>query len=203
MSAHRPEGSAEIDRLFEFVIELDRLKGVSRRIKPVGFDRYENSAEHSWHVCLLAIALAPHAAEPVDVGRVLEILLVHDVPEIDAGDRFVYGRDAAAAAIDEGRAAERIFGLLPVRGATLLERWREYEERATPESRLAYAADRLLPMLQNLFGGAQSWRENSVPFERVHALAKEALAETCPGVWSALEPRLAATFANLPSSSRL
>jgi putative hydrolases of HD superfamily len=194
---------AEIDRLFEFVIELDRLKGVSRRIKPVGFDRYENSAEHSWHVCLLAIALAPHAAAPVDLQRVLEILLVHDVPEIDAGDRFVYGRDAAAAAIDEGQAALRIFGMLPAQGDRLLARWREYEERRSAEARLAYAADRLLPMLQNLFGGGQSWRENSVPFEHVHALAKEALAETCPAVWKAFEPRLAAAFPSHPSAARL
>jgi putative hydrolase of HD superfamily len=187
----------DIDQVFAFVIELDRLKAVLRRVKPLGLDRYESSAEHSWQVCLLAMLLARHSAFTVDLHRVLEILLVHDIPEIDVGDQLVYSRDAATTAAAEQAAAERIFGLLPApEGERLLARWREYEERRTPEARLAYAADRLMPMLQNVLGNGQSWRENGVPLERVRTLAAAALAEVCPDVWHRLEPRLDAFYAS-------
>jgi len=192
-----PTNAADVRRVFEFAIELDRLKAVSRKIKPLGLDRYENSAEHSWHVCVLALLLARYSAAPVDVGRVLEILLVHDVPEIDHGDHFVYSRDVTATAAAEAIAAERIFGLLPeAEGRRLLSRWREYEERQTPEARLAYAADRLMPVLQNLFGGGQSWRENRVPLEQVRALVHDATAEVCPAVWWSVGPLIESLYAS-------
>jgi putative hydrolase of HD superfamily len=189
--------SHDIERVFAFVIELDRLKAVLRRVKPLGLDRYESSAEHSWQICLLAMLLARHTAMRVDLHRVLEILLVHDIPEIDVGDHMVYSRDAAATAAAEQAAAERIFGLLPSSdGERLLARWREYEDRQTPEARLAYAADRLMPMLQNVLGNGQSWRENGISLERVRTLAASALAEVCPEVWRRLEPRIEAFFAS-------
>lgn len=193
MSAERDPG-AELGRVFAFVVELDRLKGVLRRTRPVGLERRENSAEHSWHVALAALLLAPYAREPVDLQRVLEILLVHDVPEIDCGDQFVYARDPAETAAAEGVAAERLFALLPAElGARLLARWREFEERRTPEARLAYAADRLLPVLQNLFGGAHSWREHAVPRERVKEI-NAAIGEACPLAWQQLEPLIDELF---------
>jgi len=189
----RPEPT-DIQRLLDFVVELDKLKAVLRRAKPVGLERYENSAEHSWHASLLAMLLAKHSAEPVDLQRVVEILLVHDVPEIDCGDHFVYTRDPAPVAVAEAAAAERIFGLLPAdEGEWLLSRWREYEERQTPEARLAYAADRLMPVLHNLRGGARSWRENDVSLARIREVTG-VIGETCPAVWAEVEPLIESFF---------
>jgi putative hydrolase of HD superfamily len=162
----------------------------------VGLERYENSAEHSWHVAVLAMLMAKHSAEPVDLQRVIEILLVHDVPEIDCGDQFVYTRDAAQVAVAEAAAAERIFGLLPpAEGEWLLSRWREYEVRQTPEAKLAYAADRLMPVLHNLRGGARSWRENEVPLVRVKEITR-AIGQACPAVWAEIEPLIDSCFAD-------
>jgi len=192
----QPSPSSELDQLFDFIIELDRLKSVLRKARPVGVERYENSAEHSWHVCVLALLLVKHCTEPVDLQRVLEILLVHDVPEIDCGDQLVFTKDIALTAIAENAAAERIFGLLPpAEGEWLLSRWREYEERATPEAKLAYAADRLMPVLHNLKGGARSWRENKVSLERVKTIVS-GIAEACPDVWRHVEPLIDAVYAS-------
>ena len=186
--------SSDIQRIFEFVVELDKLKAVLRRAKPVGLERYENSAEHSWQVCVLAMLMAKHSTQPVDLQRVVEILLVHDVPEIDCGDEFVYTRDPAQTAIAEAAAAERIFGLLPpAEREWLLSRWREYEDRQTPEAKLAYAADRLMPVLHNLRGDARSWRENEVPLRRVKEVCG-AIGEACPAVWAAVEPLIESCF---------
>lgn len=188
------ETRADVQRIFDFVVELDKLKAVLRRAKPVGLERYENSAEHSWHAALLAMLLAKHSAEPVDLQRVIEILLVHDIPEIDCGDQFVYTRDAAQVAVAEAAAAERIFGLLPPsEGEWLLSRWREYEDRQTPEARLAYAADRLMPVLHNVRGGARSWRENDVALQRVKEVTR-AIGEACPAAWAEVEPLIDSFF---------
>jgi putative hydrolases of HD superfamily len=186
--------AADIQRILDFVVELDKLKAVLRRAKPVGLERYENSAEHSWHVCVLAMLMAKHSTEPVDLQRVIEILLVHDIPEIDCGDQFVYTRDPAATAIVEAAAAERIFGLLPAaEGEWLLSRWREYEERQTSEAKLAYAADRLMPVLHNVRGGVRSWRENDVPLARVKEVTR-AIGDASPAVWAAVEPLIESFF---------
>ena len=193
---------SDLEAIFGFALELDRLKAVLRRTRPTGLGRYENSAEHSWQICLVALVLARRCRVPVDVQRVLEMLLVHDVPEIDCGDQFVYARDAAERHAAEGAAAERLFGLLPEpEGSRLLERWREFEARETPEAIFAYAVDRLLPVLQNLHAGAQgSWREHGVPLHRVTAV-NGAIADALPEVWAELEPRIAALFAS-PEMSR-
>jgi putative hydrolase of HD superfamily len=192
-----PGAPSDLQRILDFVIEMDRLKGVLRRARPVGLDRYENTAEHSWHVCVLVLLLVRYFSKPVDVQRVLEILLVHDIPEIDCGDQFVFTRDPVATAIAERAAAERIFGLLPsIEGDWLLSRWREYEDRATPEALLAYVADRLMPILHNVRGGARSWRENGVARERVLAISVE-IAECCPEVWAAIEPLIDDVYAEI------
>ena len=161
-----------MDRLQQqiaFMIELDKLKGILRRTKPVGMARYENSAEHSWHLAMMAILLAEYADEPVDVGRVIQIVLVHDIVEIDADDTFVYDEEARRnkQAI-EAAAAERIFGLLPAdQRDQLMALWQEYETRTTPEGRFAYALDRLLPLTQNYHNGGQTWQENGIRAEQV------------------------------------
>ena len=175
--------SNDLRRIIQFVIELDKLKAILRRTKPVGLERYENSAEHSWQVSLLALLLAQHAREPVDVLRVVEILLVHDIPEIDSGDQIVYQGPSEARADAERKAASRLFGLLPEpQAGWCLSRWEEYEARKSKEAVFAYAVDRLMPVLQNLENGGQSWRENNVPLERVLAV-NAAIGEALPSVW--------------------
>jgi putative hydrolase of HD superfamily len=188
----------DVLRLLDFAVELDRLKAVLRRTRPVGLERRENSAEHSWQLATVALVLARHCAQPVDLPRVLEMLLVHDVPEIDCGDHFVYARDPVATAALEAAAAERIFGLLPpADGERLLARWREFEAQQTPEAHLAYAADRLMPVLQNLRGGARSWREHGVTAAQVKAI-NAVIGRACPGVWAVLEPLIDELFASGP-----
>lgn len=184
----------DIERALSFAIELDKLKAVLRRSRPSGLDRYENSAEHSWHVCLLALAMAPHAAPQVDVTRVVEMLLVHDIPEIDAGDLIIYAEDREAYLGAERRAAERIFGMLPEpQAAWTRSRWEEFAARETLEAKFAYAMDRLMPVLHNLESGGQTWRENDVPLERVLAI-NEAIGEACPAVWADVVERIRSLF---------
>jgi len=174
----------DLQRIFDFIVELDKLKVVLRKTKPVGLSRYENSAEHSWQICLLAQLLAAHAKEPIDVARVVEILLVHDIPEIDAGDQIVYQGPSATRAAAELEAAQRIFGLLPEPQASwCMARWQEYEARQSKEAVFAYAIDRLMPLLHNLYSGGQSWQENKVPLEKVLAF-NSAIGAACPEVWA-------------------
>jgi putative hydrolase of HD superfamily len=174
---------SDLQRIIEFIIELDKLKAVLRKTKPLGLERYENSAEHSWQVCLLAILLAKHARQPVDAVRVVEILLVHDIPEIDSGDHIVYQCPSEPRAETERQAARRIFGLLPEPQASwCMSRWEEYEARASKEAVFAYAVDRLMPVLHNLKNNGQSWRENKVPFEKVLAV-NAVVGEVLPSVW--------------------
>lgn len=173
----------DLQRIFEFIIELDKLKDILRKTKPVSFSRYENSAEHSWQVCLLAQLLAEYAKERIDIVRVVEILLVHDIPEIDAGDQIVYQGSSEARAASELAAAQRIFGLLPEPQASwCMVRWQEYEARESKEATFAYAIDRLMPLLQNLKNNGQSWRENKVPLDKVLAF-NAAIGKASPSIW--------------------
>ncbi|WP_114395164.1 HD domain-containing protein [Oleisolibacter albus] len=183
-----------MQQIVDFILELDRLKGVTRRTKPLGLDRYENSAEHSWQIALLALSLAPHAPEPVDMSRVVQLLLVHDVGEIDTGDTIVYaegGWEERKAA--ERAAAERIFGLLPAeQGKTFLALWQEFEAGETAEARFAHAADRAMPVLLNLANAGQSWRENGIRHEQVVRRVGPPIQAGCPTLWAHLEARLEA-----------
>ena len=173
----------DLQRIFSFIIEVDRLKAVLRKTRPVGVDRYENAAEHSWQLCLMAQMIAPYAIEPVDVVRVIEMLLVHDIPEIDAGDQIVYQGPSEARAAAERAAATRIFGLLPEPQASwCVARWEEFEARQTKEAVFAYAIDRLVPVLQNLRREGGSWREHRITLERVVAV-NSAVGHACPFVW--------------------
>ncbi len=151
------------DRLAQqmaFIIEIDRLKTVLRRTLIADGSRHENSAEHSWHLALAAMVLAEHSDEPVALLRVLQMLLVHDIVEIDAGDTFYYddaGRQDKAER--EQRAADHLFGLLPDdQAAELHALWTEFEARQTAEARFANALDRLMPLIHNTLNDGHTWR---------------------------------------------
>ncbi|MEZ8823154.1 HD domain-containing protein [Vibrio amylolyticus] len=151
------------------VIELDQLKSVLRRSRVKSAQgRLENSAEHSWHVALMAILMEEHANEPVDIARVVKMLLLHDIVEIDAGDTFVY--DVAASLEQEEKelkAAQRLFAMLPSdQGGELMAIWSEFESAASADARFAKALDRIIPMMLNFHNNGQSWIEHQVTSEQ-------------------------------------
>lgn len=181
-----------MQRIVDFILELDKLKGVTRKTRPLGLDRYENSAEHSWQIALLAVSLAPYAESAIDINRVIGMLLVHDIGEIDTGDTMVYVEEGLA----DRKAAElvavtRIFGMLPQpQGESFMALWEEFDNVETPEARFAHAADRAMPVLLNLANDGQSWRENGISYERVVRRIGPPIKTGCPALWEYLEARL-------------
>jgi putative hydrolases of HD superfamily len=181
-----------MQQIVDFILELDKLKGVTRKTRPLGLARQENSAEHSWQIAVLALTMREFAAEPVDVDHVVAMLLVHDIGEIDTGDTIAY----AVGGWDERKAAElaavqRIFGMLPEPlRSRYLALWQEFEEGSTPESRFANSVDRAMPVLLNLANNGQSWRENGIAHERVVSRVSQQIQDGCPALWVHLELRL-------------
>ena len=157
------------DQQIRFILEIDKLKSILRRTYLIDNERHENSAEHSWHLALMAMLLAEHANEPVDVSRVIKMVLVHDLVEIDAGDTYFYDTAAAVDKAERERAAaDRLFGLLPPdQGQELRALWEEFELLQTPEARFAAALDRFIPQLHNYHTHGKSWQENGITAERV------------------------------------
>lgn len=156
--------SKRLSQQLQFILEIDRLKGVLRRSLLLESRRRENSAEHSWHLAMMALVLAEHANETVNLLHTLKLLLIHDVVEIDAGDTYAYDDDSHDGKIERERtAAIRIFGLLPPdQAAEMTALWEEYEAQKTPEARFALALDRFMPFLHNYHTGGITWRENGV-----------------------------------------
>jgi putative hydrolases of HD superfamily len=178
--------------IIDFILELDKLKAVTRKVRPLGLDRFENSAEHSWQLALLGVSLAHYAETPLDTDRVIRMLLVHDIGEIDTGDTLVFvegGWEERKAA--ELAAVKRIFGLLPAeQGAAFLALWQEFEDNATAEARFAHAVDRAMPVLINLERQGGSWREHGISYERAVQRIGPEVEAGCPALWAYLAPRL-------------
>ncbi len=173
-----------LTRQISFLIELDKLKSVLRRTKPVGSERYEDSAEHSWHLAMMALLLAEYADETVDLSRVVRMVLIHDIVEIDAGDTFLYDQAARLhKQADEATAATRLFGLLPAdQATTFLVLWQEFEARQSADARFAYALDRLMPLLQNYHNAGQTWQENNIHKAQVWQ-ANERIGDSSQTLW--------------------
>ncbi len=180
--------------IVDFILEIDKLKGVTRKVKPLGLERYENSAEHSWQLALMASTLSHLAVSPVDVHHVIAMLLVHDIGEIDTGDTMAFVEGGwQERKRDELAAVTRIFSLLPEpRRSEFLALWKEFEAGDTAESRFANAVDRAMPVLLNLNNNGQSWRENGISYERVVKRVAAQIKAGCPALWDYLEPRLEA-----------
>jgi putative hydrolase of HD superfamily len=185
-------GMTRLDQQITFVRELDKLKQVQRQTWHMDTHHQENSAEHSWHIAVMALVLAEYApGDDLDIGRVIQMLLMHDIVEIDAGDTFCYDRAAVAEqAGHEERAAERLFGLLP---PDLRDRfrslWAEFEARETPESRLANSLDRLQPILNNYYSGGKSWRANGITRDQVRE-RNRIVADGAPELWTYIQDLL-------------
>ncbi|HKK96612.1 MAG TPA: HD domain-containing protein [Marivita sp.] len=186
-----------LDQQMAFLTEIDQLKTVLRATPLCDGSRMENSAEHSWHIALYALVLAEHAEKPIDVAKVLKMLLLHDLVEIDAGDAPVFGdHDVEALAAKEAAAADRIFALLPDDQASAFRAiWDEFETNKTPEAQFAKSIDRMQPPMQNLASGGGSWTEYNVTQDMFEARIGPKINKGAPKIWAWLQPKVAAFFA--------
>lgn len=158
-----------LKRQMEFIIEVDRLKSVFRQSYLVDGSRRENDTEHSWHLALMTFILAEHANEPIDVLKVMKMVVIHDIVEIDAGDTYAYDEKGNENKLErEILAANRIFGLLPKDlDDELQSLWFEFEARVTIEARFAAALDRIQPIMLNYLSDGKAWLEHGISKEQV------------------------------------
>ena len=187
-----------LEQQIAFLNEADKLKQIIRGTTLCDASRYENSAEHSWHLTLYALVLADQAGPDVDITRVIKMLILHDLVEIDAGDNPIFGtHDTAQAAKDETAAAERLFGLLPndLRD-DLRATWEEFEAAQTPSAQFAKSLDRFQPPMQNLASGGGSWIEYKVSEQMVADRVGSKIAVGAPALWQFARSKIAAFFAN-------
>ncbi len=181
---------SEIKQILDFIVEIEKLKDVYRKTRPVGLDRYENSAEHSWHVCLSALMLKDYANEEIDIDRVIKMLLIHDLGEIDAGDTIIYASETQAIKDEEETGVKRLLDLLPEgKAEQYMALWQEFEAGETPESQYAKAIDRVPPLLHNLHGNGHSWSKHNISKEQVFSVNKR-IAKGSEKLWEVLELEL-------------
>lgn len=171
-----------------FIKEIDKLKYIQRKTKLFNSDRPENDAEHSWHLAMMTLVLAEHSDKPIDVLKVLKMVLIHDIVEIDAGDTFIYDSQKNHTNTDEELlAAKRIFGLLPSeQAAEFIAIWEEFEAGLTDEAKFARAMDRFEPLLQNTSNNGGTWREFDVPYQTVYE-KKKVIQNGSESIWNYAE----------------
>ncbi|WP_439154951.1 HD domain-containing protein [Yoonia sp.] len=180
-----------------FLIEADKLKSTLRATTLCDGSRRENSGEHSWHIALYALVMAEHATRPVNISRVIQMLLVHDLVEIDAGDTPIHGtHDPARTATIEQAAADRIFGLLPTDQAAMLRAlWDEFEAAETDDAIFAKSIDRVQPVIANLETDGGTWPEYNVTATQLHSRVGVKVERGAPAIWHALRDQIDAWFA--------
>lgn len=190
-----------LERQFAFLNEADRLKHVMRATTTVDGTRPENSGEHSWHLALYALVLADKAGPDVDISRVIRMLLIHDLVEIDVGDVPIHSQNgqahaSAATQAAEARAADRIFGLLPddLRN-DLRALWEEFEAGATPDARFAKSLDRVQPVMANLMSGGGTWTTYDVTFDQLESRVGVKIARGAPRLWDWVREKALPWFA--------
>ena len=168
-----------------FIKEIDKVKYIQRKTKLFNSDRHENDAEHSWHLAMMVLVLAEHANEPIDTLKVLKMVLIHDIVEIDAGDTFLFDTTKNHSNTEEElKAAKRIFGLLPEKqAAEFIAIWVEFESFETPEAKFARAIDHFEPILQNASNDGGTWAEFNVPYSTV-VEKKQVIKEGTETVWN-------------------
>ena len=180
-----------------FLTEADKLKTVLRGTTICDGSRKENSGEHSWHIALYALVLAEHANRPVNIDRVIRMLLVHDLVEIDAGDNPIHGQhDPVEMARIEKAAADRLFGMLPCdQGNALRALWEEFEAAETDDAIFAKSIDRVQPVVSNLETEGGSWPEYKVTAEQLQSRVGTKVQRGAPALWDALKTRIDRWFA--------
>ena len=177
-----------LSKQISFIKEIDKIKYIQRKTKLFNSDRTENDAEHSWHLAMMTIVLAEHSDTPIDVLRVLKMVLIHDIVEIDAGDTFIYDTEKSHTNTDNERmAAIRIFGLLPKEQADeFIAIWEEFEAGETNEAKFAKSMDRLEPLLQNASNNGGTWKEFDVDYNQVYE-KKKVIKEGSTTLWKYAE----------------
>ena len=180
-----------------FLTEADKLKSVLRGTTLCDASRRENSGEHSWHIALYALVMAEHAKRPVNIDRVIRMLLIHDLVEIDAGDNPIHGdHDPSQQVAVEQAAATRIFGLLPADQATALRAlWDEFEATTTDDAIFAKSIDRVQPVVANLENDGGTWPAYNVTADQLQSRVGDKVMRGAPAIWAALKSRIDAWFA--------
>ncbi|MDC0610382.1 HD domain-containing protein [Vibrio sp.] len=172
----------ELQSIISFIVEVEKLKSVERKTKPVGLERYENSAEHSWHVCLSALMLKDYSNEPINIGRVIKMLLIHDLGEIDAGDTIIYASETAENKQKEKQGITRLFEYLPEAARDdFVTLWDEFE------AVFAKAIDRIPPLLHNIHGNGHSWQKHKVTKDKVLTFNGQRISQGSHSVWNEIE----------------
>ncbi len=186
-----------LEQQINFLNEACKLKSVMRATELCDNSRYENSAEHSWHLTLYALVLSDQAKPEVDINRVIKMLILHDLVEIDAGDNPIFGDyDATAMEVQEKLAADRIFGLLPNDlGRDLRVIWEEFEAAKTPSAQFAKSLDRFQPPMQNLQSGGGSWIDYGVTPEMIEKRVGRKISVGAPALWTYAQEKIASFFA--------
>ena len=192
--------TGRLDRQFAFLNEADRLKSVLRATTLCDGSRRENSGEHSWHLGLYALVLADQAAPGVDINRVIRMLLIHDLVEIDVGDVPIHSgggaaHNSAATIAAESQAADRIFGMLPADLQTGMRAlWDEFEAALTPDAIFAKSLDRVQPVMANLQSGGGTWVEYNVTSEQLESRVGVKIARGAPQLWDWLRAKTEGFF---------
>jgi len=190
------ETNANLDAQMAFLNEVDKLKSVSRATRLHDNSRFENSAEHSWHIALYAMILGDYTPKGCNVDRVIRMLLIHDIVEIDAGDAPIHGNhDAQEMLQKELAAADRLFGMLPSGQATEMRAlWDEFEQAETPDSRFAKALDRIPSPLANIANGGGSWTDYNVSLDDLDRRVGVPVEKGSPVLWRWLSKKISAWY---------
>lgn len=177
-----------LEQQLNFIVEVDKVKNIIRQTYLSDGKRKENDAEHSWHLALMAVLLKEYAAQEVDLARVVPMVLIHDLVEIDAGDTYAYDEKAAMdKEIREKKAANRIFGLLPeAQGTYLRSLWDEFEAYETSEAKFAHVLDNFQPLLLNHVSDGKSWTEHGVKKSQIYK-RNSRVAESAPKIWEYMQ----------------
>lgn len=190
--------NGRLTQQIQFILEIDKLKTILRQTRITSNERQENSAEHSWHLAMLALVLHEYANEPINLFRVLKMVLVHDIVEIDAGDTFYFDPSGnGTKAAREQQAAGRLFGLLPAdQQDELRALWEEFEARETADAKFAAALDRVAPTLLNYANRQDSsWHKHQLTFDTVVARI-EPMREGSEMLWEVVKVTLAQAVAD-------
>lgn len=187
----------DIEKILEFIVEVEKLKAVTRKTRPVGLERYENSGEHSWHVALCALMLNEYSNEAIDINRVVKMLLIHDLGEIGSGDRIVYQALSDAEKMDEKNSLKDTLNILPPHLASeFIELWEEFESGLTSDAKFAKSIDRLPPLLHNIYDNGHSWKKNNISRKQVFDVNSTKISSGSKALWSAVEKKLSKAVEN-------